>query len=154
MIDVATLKSKTIKADYFVHNSLTGNRIQVIVHLDPLKVTYNVENPRHNKLFICDNIENAVKEYNDLEELYKNNIAATTDNKNIDLPKNNTLKDFEVGDLVSVHNTLGTNIPCYLEGFPLKVIGLGRKNVKCDWDGGKPFFIPPEMLRKENIGKK
>lgn len=48
-----------------------------------------------------------------------------------------------------------SNLPRYLYSGTLKVVGV-HKNGKiiCDWDGGKPFLIPPEALdilkRKHN----
>ena len=63
--------------------------------------------------------------------------------------KVNDLNDFSVGDVVKVLcTTLGTRLPRYIEGAPLTVIGFTKTKVKCDYDGGKPFHIPPAILRK------
>ena len=41
-----------------------------------------------------------------------------------------------------------TNIPQYVGGSVLTVLGFTRNgNIKCDYDGGKPFNIPPVCLR-------
>lgn len=41
-----------------------------------------------------------------------------------------------------------TGLPEYLANGILTVIGFTKTgNVKCDWDGGKPFNIPPGCLR-------
>ena len=65
----------------------------------------------------------------------------------------NTLEDFSIGDVVTVstsnpHNLRAHGLPGYLTDGTLKVIGFTREKVKCDWDGGKPFNIPPELLKK------
>ena len=61
------------------------------------------------------------------------------------------LTDFEVGDCViadnNPHNLRTWKLPAYLAGNKLKVIGFTKEKVVCDWDGGKPFKIPPELLR-------
>ena len=41
-----------------------------------------------------------------------------------------------------------SNIPQYISGSVLTVLGFARNgNIKCDYDGGKPFNIPPTCLR-------
>ena len=62
-----------------------------------------------------------------------------------------TLEDFKIGDTVIADANQYTlrmyKLPGYLSGNGLKVIGFTKKNVICDWDGGKPFHIPPCLLR-------
>lgn len=59
------------------------------------------------------------------------------------------LEDLKIGDRVRACCTVGTRIPTYLKDSPMTVIGFTRfGNVKCDYDGGKPFSIPPDMLLK------
>lgn len=61
------------------------------------------------------------------------------------------LSDFKVGDCViadsNPHNLRMWKLPGYLAGNALKVIGFTKEKVICDWDGGKPFRILPELLR-------
>ena len=63
----------------------------------------------------------------------------------------NKLEDFKIGDKViadgNQYSLKVDNLPGYLAGNMLTVIGFTRKKVKCDWDGGKPFHISPELLR-------
>lgn len=63
------------------------------------------------------------------------------------------LSDFEIGDIVQAdsnpYNLKAFRLPGYLSGQCLKVIGRTKTKVKCDWDGGNPFHIPPELLRKK-----
>lgn len=69
--------------------------------------------------------------------------------------KVNTLKDFSVGDTVIIsgsYSTIGTRLPRYIEGSPMKVIGFTKINVKCDYDGGPPFMVPPSLLKKISEG--
>lgn len=41
-----------------------------------------------------------------------------------------------------------SNLPQYLSGGVLTVLGFCKNgNIKCDWDGGKTFNIPPGCLR-------
>lgn len=62
------------------------------------------------------------------------------------------LNDFKVGDKVladsNPYNLRAFNLPGYLSGNPLKVIGFTKDKVICDWDGGKPFYIYPNLLRR------
>ena len=67
------------------------------------------------------------------------------------IPK--TLDDFAVGDKVMVntsnpHDLKLYKLPGYLIDGTLTVIGFTKTKVKCDWDGGKPFSIDPDLLRK------
>lgn len=63
--------------------------------------------------------------------------------------KTNSIHDFSVGDRVIIRGTtIGTGLPRYLEGSPMTVIGFGTINVRCDYDGGKPFMVPPSILEK------
>ena len=67
------------------------------------------------------------------------------------IPK--TLDDFAVGDKVMVntsnpHDLRVCGLPGYLIGGTLTVIGFTKIKVKCDWDGGKPFMLSPDLLRK------
>lgn len=67
------------------------------------------------------------------------------------IPK--TLSDFSIGDVVRVNTTNPNNmrvhgLPAYLINGTLIVVGFTKKKVKCDWDGGKPFHIDPDLLRK------
>lgn len=61
------------------------------------------------------------------------------------------LSDFKVGDCViadsNPHNLRMWKLPGYLAGNALTVIGFTKEKVICDWDGGKPFRILPELLR-------
>lgn len=61
------------------------------------------------------------------------------------------LPDYKIGDCViaddNPHNLRTWRLPGYLAGNPLRVIGFTKEKVVCDWDGGKPFKIPPELLR-------
>ena len=61
------------------------------------------------------------------------------------------LSDFKVGDRVvadgNPHNLRIFKLPGYLAGNQLTVIGFTKEKVICDWDGGKPFRIPPDLLR-------
>lgn len=63
------------------------------------------------------------------------------------------LSDFEIGGIVQAdsnpYNLRACRLPGYLAGQYLKVIGHTKTKVKCDWDGGTPFHIPPELLRKK-----
>lgn len=63
-------------------------------------------------------------------------------------PKVHVLSDFKAGDKVFVTrgSTVGTRLPSCIEDGFLTVLGIGKVNVKCDFDGGKPFFIPPCYL--------
>lgn len=67
-------------------------------------------------------------------------------------PEAPKLTDFKIGDCVIAHYNEHTlrmwRLPGYLAGCALKVIGFTKEKVVCDWDGGKPFRIPPELLRK------
>lgn len=89
-------------------------------------------------------VENDTSAQNDwiqeLEEQKKNRISKT-------------LADFSIGDVVRVttsnpHNMRAAGLPAYLISGTMKVIGFTKKKVKCDWDGGKPFHIGPDMLKK------
>lgn len=42
-------------------------------------------------------------------------------------------------------------LPGYISGQMLTVIGFTKDRVKCDWDGGKPFSIPPSLLTAKKI---
>lgn len=70
-----------------------------------------------------------------------------------DIPEVKLLKmeDIKIGDRVTLRRSpvsLGVKVPGYLEGGVLTVIGKTKAgNIKCDWDGGKPFYIPPYCLR-------
>lgn len=59
---------------------------------------------------------------------------------------------YKVGDIVIADNNPNNlrtyNLPGYLAGNALKVIGYTKTKVICDWDGGKPFKISPALLRK------
>ena len=51
--------------------------------------------------------------------------------------------------------SLGLKLPRYLECGELTVLGIARTGkVKCDWDGGKPFYIPPLCLEKITKGER
>lgn len=71
-----------------------------------------------------------------------------TENKTVPI----TLDDFRVGDKVladsNPYNLRAFNLPGYLAGNSLEVVGFTKNKVICDWDGGKPFYIYPELLRK------
>ena len=63
------------------------------------------------------------------------------------------LQDFRPGDkvhLVGSTISMGLSLPRYLESGTLTVVGISERagKVKCDWDGGKPFLIPPLVLKK------
>ena len=63
------------------------------------------------------------------------------------------LEDFKPGDKVALVGStisMGLSLPRYLESGTLTVIGISTRTgkVKCDWDGGKPFLIPPLALKK------
>lgn len=65
--------------------------------------------------------------------------------------KEKTIKDFSVGDVVkpneiNPNNMRAYGLPAYLIGGTLTVVGFTKNKVKCDWDGGKPFHIPPSLL--------
>ncbi len=66
------------------------------------------------------------------------------------------LSDFKVGDRViadsNPHNLRMWKLPGYLTGNILTVIGFTKEKVICDWDGGKPFRIPPGLLRISRKG--
>lgn len=66
------------------------------------------------------------------------------------------LSDFKVGDRViaddNPHNLRAFKLPGYLAGNPLTVVGFTKEKVICDWDGGKPFTIPPELLKVSRKG--
>ena len=66
-------------------------------------------------------------------------------------PDNPKLEDFKKGGTViadgNQYNLRTFRLPGYLAGQQLKVIGITKEKVICDWDGGKPFHIPPELLR-------
>lgn len=63
------------------------------------------------------------------------------------------LEKLKPGDRVqfigSPKSYTGTSrLPEYLNNGILTVIGIAKNgNVKCDWDKGKPFNIPPKCLR-------
>lgn len=64
-----------------------------------------------------------------------------------------SLQDFQPGDkvqLVGSTISMGLSIPRYLGSGTLTVVGISKRagKVKCDWDGGKPFLIPPLALQK------
>lgn len=64
-----------------------------------------------------------------------------------------TTADFAIGEIVTPntsnpHNMRVYGLPAFLIGGTLTVVGYTKKKVKCDWDGGKPYHIPPELLKK------
>jgi hypothetical protein len=65
------------------------------------------------------------------------------------------IKELAPGDKVQLIGTtisLGLNLPRYLDNGVFTVIGVTRNGkIKCDWDGGKPFNIPPLYLKKLSI---
>lgn len=98
------------------------------------------------------------EEIKDLDEDRMESVPVVKDEKDEkeEDPKNNivptTLNDFRVGDTVladsNPYNLRAFKLPGYLSGNSLKVIGFTKNKVICDWDGGKPFYIYPELLRK------
>lgn len=62
------------------------------------------------------------------------------------------VSDFAIGDIVRAdpnqYSLNSSRLPGYLAGGYLTVVGFTKSKVKCDWDGGKPFHIPPSLLRK------
>lgn len=64
--------------------------------------------------------------------------------------------NFSVGDVVQLQGStiaLGLTLPRYLDNGCFTVIGKTRTGkIKCDWDGGKPFNIPPLCLKKIESG--
>lgn len=63
------------------------------------------------------------------------------------------LEDFKPGDkvvLIGSTVSMGLSLPRYLESGTLTVIGISKRSgkVRCDWDGGRPFLIPPLALKK------
>lgn len=72
------------------------------------------------------------------------------------LANEQVLASVKVGDKVKLMGStiwLGLNLPRYLDNGVFTVLGFTRNGkVKCDWDGGRPFNIPPgclELLSKE-----
>jgi hypothetical protein len=56
-------------------------------------------------------------------------------------------EDFKPGDHVIIKRSLiNSHLPRYIENSPMTVLRLGRDNVICDYDGGKPFSVPPGLL--------
>jgi len=61
--------------------------------------------------------------------------------------------DFKLNEIVMLNDSNPNNIrvyrlPAFLIGGALKVVGYTKQKVKCDWDGGKPYHIPPELLKR------
>lgn len=92
--------------------------------------------------------------YKDAQEDLETYVVDESQYDRPDVPK---LTDYKIGDRViadSNPNNLRTwNLPGYLAGNTLKVIGFTKEKVICDWDGGKPFRIPPELLGIKNRNK-
>lgn len=63
-----------------------------------------------------------------------------------------SIKELKPGDKVQLIGStisLGLNLPRYLDNGVFTVIGITQnEKIKCDWDGGKPFNIPPLYLKK------
>lgn len=66
------------------------------------------------------------------------------------------ISDFTEGDKVvadsNPYNLRVYHLPGYIAGQTLTVIGFTKERVKCDWDGGKPFNIPPSLLERKSRG--
>lgn len=64
------------------------------------------------------------------------------------------LQELKQGDkvrLIGSTISLGLHLPRYLDNGTFKVLGVTRTGrLICDWDGGKPFNIPPSCLEKLN----
>lgn len=81
------------------------------------------------------------------------NLEAEEKRKQAIIDSEKSLQDFQPGDkvhLVGSTISMGLSIPRYLESGTLTVVGISKRagKVKCDWDGGKPFLIPPLALQK------
>ena len=92
-----------------------------------------------------------IKERNEL-------IAQAADrDRELSLKNKEILDTLEPGDRVKfVGNPKSyvgcSNIPQYVSGSVMTVLGFTKNgNVKCDYDGGKPFNIPPRCLRLVQI---
>lgn len=72
-------------------------------------------------------------------------------NREQEFPK---LTDYKIGDIVQAdsnpYNLRTARLPGYLSSQLLKVVGFTKTKVKCDWDGGTPFHIPPTLLKKKS----
>ena len=72
--------------------------------------------------------------------------------KNAQILNTEVLKDIAPGDKVQLIGStisLGLRLPRYLDNGVFTVIGIARNGkIKCDWDGGKPFYIPALCLKK------
>ncbi len=117
---------------------------------------------RLKELLKQNNLITAISEYLDIldsikpeasdEEKTKNNWIQELEEANAKYIAK-TLEDFQIGDKVAVtttnpYNLRAAGLPAYLIGGTMTVVGFTKKKVKCDWDGGTPFFIYPDMLAK------
>lgn len=87
-----------------------------------------------------------------MEEKERLKDAADEKRKAAQILNDEQVKNLRAGDTVRLTGStisLGLNLPRYLENGTLTVLGVSRNGkIKCDWDGGKPFYIPALCLEK------
>ncbi len=70
-INIDEIRKEPLKKERLAYNGRTGNRIDVEVHLSPLRAMYKVGKEGEESALLFDNLNGAIEKFNSLEEQNK-----------------------------------------------------------------------------------